>query len=76
MSMILYKNLAYLTKSESPEFDSILPPGCPTPISGIYRCEGCGQAVASNGGNPLPTQNHHQHNAAQGLIRWRMIVWA
>jgi hypothetical protein len=24
----------------------------------------------------LPPQNHHQHSAAQGHIRWRMIVYA
>ena len=72
----LYKDLSYLTKSNSADFDSIHKPGESSPHSGIYRCEGCGEAIASNLGNPLPPQNHHQHTKEQGDIRWRMIVWA
>jgi hypothetical protein len=72
----LYRYEHFLTKSTSAEFDKIYTPGTSTPHSGIYRCEGCGDAVASNVGNPLPPQNHHQHTSAQGTIRWRMIVWA
>lgn len=74
--MILYKYAKYLDTSDSDVFDEIHKPGDPTPHSGIYRCEGCGSGIASNLGNPLPPQNHHQHNAAQGAIRWRLIVWA
>jgi hypothetical protein len=44
--------------------------------SGIYRCMGCGREVASNESEPLPPQNHHQHNQNQGSIRWKLIVYA
>ena len=71
-----YKDAQYLSQNNSAEFDKIHKPGDDTPHSGIYRCEGCATGVASNQGNPLPPQNHHQHTPAQGSIRWRMIVWA
>lgn len=74
--MALYKNGNYLQQSTDAAFDAVHQPGSPTPHSGIYRCEGCGHEVASNAGNPLPPQNHHQHGAAQGAIRWRMIVYS
>ena len=74
--MALYKNEAYLAKSNDAAFDVIHTPGSATPHSGIYRCEGCGHEVASNERNPLPPQNHHQHSVSQGAIRWRMIVYS
>lgn len=74
--MTYYKYEEDITKSTSAVFDEIHKPGEITPHSGIYKCEGCGDRIASNVGNPLPPQNHHQHSAAQGSIRWRMIVWA
>lgn len=74
--MISYKYEAYLTKLDADVFDKFFEPGAATVHSGIYRCEGCGRAVASVAGNPLPPQNHHQHDAAQGKIRWRLAVWA
>ena len=74
--MALYKDGKYLAKSEDQAFDSLHRPGETTPYSGIYRCETCGDEVASNAGNPLPPQNHHQHNPASGQILWRMIVYA
>jgi len=74
--MALYKNSSYLASSNDAAFDVIHTPGTSTPHSGIYRCEGCGSEIASNAGNPLPPQNHHQHSQAQGTIRWRLIVYA
>jgi hypothetical protein len=74
--MALYKYTQYLGTSTDAAFDVLYKPGATTPHSGIYRCEGCGHEIASNGGNPLPPQNHHQHNASQGTILWRMAVYA
>ena len=74
--MALYKNGAYFKTSDSNAFDQLHQPGAATPHSGIYRCENCGDEVASNAGNPLPPQNHRQHNPNVGAIRWRMIVYA
>lgn len=74
--MALYKDAQYFSQSTDAAFDIVATPGQQTPHSGIYRCEGCGHEVASNAGNPLPPQNHHQHAVEQGAIRWRMIAYA
>jgi hypothetical protein len=74
--MAIYKNPSVLTKSEDVAFDAIHAPGGAAPFSGIYKCEGCGYEVASNHGQPLPPQNHHQHPANLGAIRWRLVVFA
>jgi hypothetical protein len=74
--MALYKYPNYLAQSTDGAFDTVHNPGVSTPHSGIYRCEGCGHEIASNGGNPFPPQNHHQHGTNQGSIRWRLVVYA
>ena len=74
--MALYKNSAYITASNDTAFDGEHSPGTPAPLSGIYRCLGCGKEDVSTEGNPLPPQNHHQHAVSQGKIRWRLAVWA
>lgn len=74
--MALYKYSQYLQSSTHEAFDAIYKPGAETPYSGIYRCVGCNSEVASNEGNPLPPQNHHQHTTAQGSIRWQIVVHA
>jgi len=74
--MALYKNADYLHDSDSAEFDETHTPGTPGPHSGIYRCENCGREDACNAADPLPPQNHNQHNPANGPIRWRLIVYA
>ncbi|WP_234744926.1 hypothetical protein [Burkholderia sp. WTPI3] len=72
--MAFYKYGQYLSQEQTADFDQIHHPGTPTPYSGIYRCEGCGQSIVSTKQHPLPAQNHHQHTFVQGAIRWRMIV--
>lgn len=72
--MAWYKYDAVLTKNTHANFDKIWKPGETPHDAGIYRCEGCGDEIASNKGVQLPPQNHHQHAQGQGLIRWRMIV--
>lgn len=74
--MALYKHAVFLTQSNDVAFDQIHLPGVATPVSGIYRCEGCGREIVSEHARPLPPQNHHQHTPAQGAIRWRLIVYA
>jgi hypothetical protein len=74
--MALYNNGNYLTQSQDGAFNQIYTPGMVTPHSGIYRCLGCGRELVSEGGKPLPPQNHHQHTTQQGAIRWQMIVYA
>lgn len=72
--MAIYKYSQFLAQSQGAEFDAIHAPNTPTPYSGVYRCEGCGSSATFVLGNNIPPQNHHQHTAAQGAIRWRLIV--
>ena len=74
--MALYNNINYLTQSNDNAFSVDYNPGTQPPHSGIYRCMGCGHEVVAEQSRQLPPQNHHQHSAAQGHIRWRMIVYA
>ena len=73
--MAIYKYTAYVTQSNDAAFDGEYGPGSPAPFSGIYRCMGCNREVASNGPEPLPPQNHHQHTLEQGSIQWRLVVY-
>lgn len=74
--MAQYKYDKYLNKSDHSEYDRLYSPGENCANSGIYRCETCGDEIASNKGNPFPPQNHHQHSPGAGAIRWRLIVFA
>lgn len=74
--MAQYKYANYLKASESAAYDQEYTPGTTCPNSGIYRCDVCGDEIASNKGNPLPPQNHHQHAPGKGLIRWKLLVFA
>lgn len=60
--------------SNRAEWTNIYNPGSKVPISGIYFCLGCNREVTVNNGDPFPPQNHHQHLAGQGTVRWRMLV--
>lgn len=57
-------------------FDHVFSPGEQPPWSGIYACTACGDEIAANKGNPLPPQNHHQHQPGIGPVRWRLLVFA
>lgn len=74
--MAQYKYGQYLYKSEHAAYDIVYKPGEICPDSGIYRCEGCGDEIASNKNNPFPPQNHPQHAPGQGAIRWKLLVFA
>ena len=76
----MYSDINHPGKSTDTAFDAAHDeghaPGTIAPYSGIYRCWGCGREVVSLAAQPLPPQTHHQHNAAHGPIRWRLIVYA
>jgi len=74
--MALYKYDKYIARSNHADFDQEHTPGTLTPHSAIYKCMGCGHEIVSEGGKVFPPQNHHQHTAAQGKIRWKMVVYA
>ena len=75
-AMALYRYAHYLSRNDDPAFDQENSPGTRARFSGIYRCMGCGREAACNQGDPLPPQNHHQHNPGQDAIRWKLIVYA
>jgi hypothetical protein len=72
--MASYKYDKYLKQLDALAFDEEHSPGDDAPLSGIYRCARCDREVAANRDDPLPPQNHHQHPAVLGPIRWRLIV--
>lgn len=72
--MAFYKYGKYLTEDNGAEFDTLYQPNTLTPLSGIYRCEGCGISATFVKDKNIPPQNHHQHTPQQGSIRWRLVV--
>ena len=74
--MAQYKFGQYLHQKDAPAYDETFHPGTIAANSGIYRCTNCGDEDACNKGNPLPPQNHRQHNPANGPILWKLLVWA
>ncbi|PEN08764.1 hypothetical protein CRI93_03130 [Longimonas halophila] len=74
--MAQYKYRTHLNQGNSSVYDNLYKPGENCPNSGIYRCDVCGDEIASNKGNPFPPQNHHQHAQGRGPIRWKLLVYA
>ncbi len=73
--MAPYKYSTRLAKSEHGAFDEQNEPGTKTENAGIYRCVACGNKVCIAMGHTLPPQNHRQHAAGVGSIRWRLVVY-
>ncbi|MCO8166829.1 protein L [Pseudomonas sp. 21LCFQ02] len=48
--------------------------GDKVPVSGIYRCQGCGHEITSNARDPFPPQNKHQHSDGAVEVLWQLIV--
>jgi len=74
--MALYKYSTHLAKSDHVAFDEQSEPGTKAENAGIYRCVACGDEIGIAKGHTLPPQNHHQHSAGLGRIRWQLIVYA
>jgi hypothetical protein len=74
VALAQYKYPDFLKQNSNNVFDTLHTPGEDTPFSGIYRCAICGREDVSTQGHPLPPQNHHQHVAGAGPIRWQLIV--
>lgn len=74
--MAWYTNDSVLSKSDGNKdwWTTTYSPGDDVPVSGIYRCLGCGREVTCNDPDHFPPQNHHQHTEAQGKIRWRLNI--
>jgi hypothetical protein len=74
--MAAYKEDRFVTKTCDPPYDYDHSAGVSAPFAGIYRCMGCGREIVTDYGDILPEENHHSHNAHEGAIRWRLIVYA
>ncbi len=48
--------------------------GTKVPVSGIYRCTGCGDEITSNKDDPFPPQNGDQHECNGKPIHWELVV--
>ena len=72
--MARYKDRTQVTHSDSSIFDETYRPGKAAPYSGIYVCINCWDEAACNYGQPLPPQNHRQHQEDRGPILWRLLV--
>lgn len=75
-NVILFSDDASYQKALTTDtaFTTITSVGKTAPYSGIYKCVGCGHYVVSTAGNHMPPQNHPQHSASQGAIRWQLVV--
>lgn len=73
--MALFRDEKHVLKGKGDAFDKVYTPGIKVPHSGIYRCENCGDEVASNKDDPFPPQNHHQHSPPAPIL-WRLLVFA
>lgn len=74
MSWYIDSSVLNISDGNKPWWKTDYKPGQEVPVSGIYRCTGCGREVTSNHPDPFPPQNHHTHTEAQGAIRWRLNV--
>ncbi|WP_159590362.1 MULTISPECIES: protein L [Chelativorans] len=72
--MALYQNGDELAHKVDACFDKVHSPGTAAPYSGIYICANCRDEYACNAGDPLPPQNHRQHNPSTGAIRWKLLI--
>jgi len=71
-----YKYLAELSHEKGFQYDARHKPGEVVPLSGIYKCTGCGKSIVASQDSRFPAQNHHQHAPAEGPIQWRLTVKA
>jgi hypothetical protein len=72
--MAWFKYQKFLTPLNDAAFDQVIPVGHATPISGIYRCVGCGLDITSVKDHTMPPQNLHQHPHNLGDVGWQLIV--
>jgi hypothetical protein len=72
----IFKHGNLFKQQHGPAFDTVHSPGWRVPFSGIYRCCGCGDEIASNKGTIFPSQSHRQHQAGYGAVRWQLVAAA
>ncbi|AVD91085.1 protein L [Pseudomonas sp. SWI36] len=76
MAFVTRETARFITETDKPgntHWNTLYEPADRVPVSGIYRCEGCGDEITSNAGDPFPPQNRHQHQNRSAIL-WRLIV--
>ena len=75
--MARVKDEGCLQRGSGIEFDRDLMPDALTPVSGIYRCAGCGREEASRFQAALPPRDHHRHRkTGTGSASVKESTWA
>ena len=74
--MAQYLDSSFLVRSPHFGFEKSYAPGTVVPVSGIYRCRGCGREVALAKGSALPLHAQHDHGFESGPASWVAIVLA
>ncbi|WP_434569073.1 protein L [Pseudomonas sp. R3-56] len=78
MARVIEETVQYLKKTPKTVlggavWDTLYQISSTVPVSGIYRCEGCGDEITSNKDDRFPPQNKHQHTNTK-KVEWRLIV--
>lgn len=71
--MAYCKHIDQLVVQTGGEFDNVRDAGTIAPLSGVYRCEGCGRSVVAHNGALLPPADHHSHDDPSP-VAWRLVV--
>lgn len=72
--MAYYKYAHFLHQEDEEAFDLAYEPAATVPISGIYRCTGCGKSTTAVKDKHFPAHGTPQHGPAQDRIRWQLVV--
>lgn len=76
MALVTQETRKFILNTNQPgnaHWNTLYEIGDTVPVSGIYRCEGCGHEITSNHRDPFPPQNRHQHPDKSEVL-WRLIV--
>ena len=72
--MAVYQDSSFLIRCDHFDFNVKLAPGTRAPVSGIYRCIGCGHEIVAGKEQLLPQHEEHIHGFELGPARWQLIV--
>lgn len=70
--MVFYRRTSDIKQSLSRDFDTLHRPQAKTPLSGIYRCNGCKAEIVSVEGKPFPAAHTGRTDGHE--ISWRLVA--
>ncbi|WP_081489877.1 protein L [Pseudomonas sp. R62] len=77
MALVTPDTRSYVKNTTTPKnkhWTHIYGIGTDVPVSGIYRCTGCGDEITSNKGDIFPPQNKTQHECQNKAVMWELVV--